>query len=184
MILVFRVDGLVEGEADGDVDGLVDGDVDGLVDGDVDGLVGGLVVPPVQATPLRENAVGTGFEPVHEPLKPNDAVPPVPIEPFQAALRTVTAEPDWVTVPLQSWVMVCPLGNVKVRDQELTGSPRLVTSTAAPKPPGHWLETVYLTEQPAAASALVAVANRKPTRTEQALARTASLRRCMGICLR
>src|SRR6185312_11987733 len=94
---------------------------------------------PVQVTPLSVKEAGAGFEPVHEPLKPNDAVPLVAIALFQAALRTVTVEPDWVTVPFHSWVTVCPAGNANTSDHPLIGSPRFVTSTAAPKPPGHWL---------------------------------------------
>ena len=36
-----------------------------------------MVVPPVQATLFRVKPVGTGFDPVQAPLKPNDALPPV-----------------------------------------------------------------------------------------------------------
>ena len=43
---------------------------------------GGVVVLPVQAVPLSVNAVGAGLLPVQEPLKPNDTVPFVPIEPL------------------------------------------------------------------------------------------------------
>jgi hypothetical protein len=73
---------------------LGDGDAGPLGDGDP-GVLG--TTPPVQATPFSVNAVGTGLLPVHEPLKPNEAVPLVASDPFQAALRTVTDDPDWVT---------------------------------------------------------------------------------------
>ncbi|GAA4262028.1 hypothetical protein GCM10022255_097170 [Dactylosporangium darangshiense] len=46
-------------------------------------VVGGAevgVVPPLHATPLRANAVGTGLADVKDPLKPKDTVPPVAID--------------------------------------------------------------------------------------------------------
>ena len=55
------------------------------------GLLGGLLLggalldgttPPVQATPLSAKSVGAGLLPVHEPLKPNEAVPLVAIAPL------------------------------------------------------------------------------------------------------
>src|SRR5690242_13946572 len=72
-------------------------------------------------------------------------------------LTAVVAAPDWVTVAFQAWVTVWPLGNDQVSRQPLTGSPRLVMSTLAPKPPPHWLLIVYLTEQPVAACAGLAM---------------------------
>jgi len=53
-------------------------------------------------------------------------------------LATVTWTPDCVTVPFHSWVTVCPAVNVQVSCQPEIGSPRLVMSTLAPKPPDHW----------------------------------------------
>jgi hypothetical protein len=52
-----------------------------VVVGPVVGPVVG-AVPPVQATPLTAKPAGTGLLPVHEPLKPNDAVPLVAIAPL------------------------------------------------------------------------------------------------------
>jgi hypothetical protein len=64
------------------VGGVVGGVVGVVVGGEV---VGGEVVgvtAPVHATPFTVNAVGDGFEPVHEPLKPKLALPLVAIEPL------------------------------------------------------------------------------------------------------
>jgi hypothetical protein len=38
--------------------------------------------PPVQATPFKVKLVGAGLLPVHEPLKPKDAVPLVAMDPL------------------------------------------------------------------------------------------------------
>ena len=124
-------------EAGGEVGGVVGAVVGGVVGAVVGGVVG--VVAPVQSVPLRRNAVGDVPEPA--PLKPNEVVAPVAIEPFQAALPTVTFGPDWVTTPFQSWLTVCPDGKAKVSDHWDTGSPRLVIATEAPKPPGQELVT-------------------------------------------
>src|SRR4029078_13288985 len=108
------------------------------------------------------------------------AVPLVAIALFQAALRTVTVEPDCVTEPFHSWVTVCPAEKAKTSDHPLIGSPRFVTSTAAPKPPGHWLEIVYFTWQPAAAGSWPAVRAAPRVSAVVATARIAALRRSMG----
>ena len=55
---------------------------------------------------------------------------------------TVTLAPDWVRLPFQSWVTVWPLAKLHLSVQLVSGSPRLVMFTLAPKPPGHWLVTV------------------------------------------
>jgi hypothetical protein len=86
-------------------------------------------------------ADGSGLLDPLVPLNPKLAVPPVPRAPFQSTLLTVTAEPDWLSVPFHSWVMVWPAPKVQASRQPLSGSPRLVTVTLAPNPPGHWLET-------------------------------------------
>ena len=44
--------------------------------------VGGDVTPPVQSTPFSVNSDGAGLLPVQLPLKPNDTVAPVAIEPL------------------------------------------------------------------------------------------------------
>ena len=115
---------------------------DGVDDGDVVGVLVGVTGLPVHATPLSVNAVGAGLLPAHAPLKPNDAVPLVATFPFHPALRTDTAAPDWVTEPFHSWLTVWPAPNEKRRSQAVTGSPRLVTLTSAPKPLCHWLVTL------------------------------------------
>jgi hypothetical protein len=55
-------------------------------------------------------------------------------------LAAVTVEPAWVTVVFHAWVIVCPAAKFQVSVQAVTGSPRLVMLTVAPKPPDHWLE--------------------------------------------
>ncbi len=44
--------------------------------------VGVPVVAPVHVVPFTANEVGTGLEPLHEPLNPKLAVPPVPRDPL------------------------------------------------------------------------------------------------------
>ena len=60
---------------------------------------------------------GTVVEPV--PRNPIWADWPTFREPFQDRFFTVTEEPLVVSVPLQSWLMVLPLGWVQVRVQPL-----------------------------------------------------------------
>jgi hypothetical protein len=70
--------GLAEGLGVGLGVGLAEGDRVGLALGLAVGL---LVTPPVQVVPLSAKLAGTGLDELfHEPLKPNDAVPPVGIE--------------------------------------------------------------------------------------------------------
>src|SRR5512139_300589 len=62
------------------VPGVVAGGVVGTVGTGSDGIgcvveVG--VVAPVQVTPLRTKLAGTGLLPVHDPLNPNEVLPPV-----------------------------------------------------------------------------------------------------------
>src|SRR5882672_2379070 len=86
-------------------------------------VVGPVATAPVQVTPFRVNEVGTGFEAVHEPLKPGCTDWPVPSAPFQDMLVTVTARPDWLNVPFQPWVTAWPAaGNVHFNVQAVTGS--------------------------------------------------------------
>src|SRR5512142_2674076 len=103
-----------------DVGGGEDGG--GEVGGGVDGAVDGLGEPetlPVQVVPLSANAVGTGLLPFHEPLNPTLALPPVGMLPFHDAFVTVTCAPDWVTLPFQSWVIVCPAVKLHVSRHSL-----------------------------------------------------------------
>jgi hypothetical protein len=76
--------------------GLVGGPDEGAPVGD------GVLVPPLQATPLRAKAVGAGLLPVHEPLNPKLVLPLVAKVPFQLALRAVTCAPLWETVAFQA----------------------------------------------------------------------------------
>jgi hypothetical protein len=107
-----------------------------LGDGDGDGE---LVVPPVQVTPFIAKLAGTGLLVFQVPLNPKLVLALVPNDPFQLALRAVTAAPVCVSVVFHAWVTCCPAENDQVSVQLLTGSPRLVRDTLAPKPPGHWL---------------------------------------------
>jgi hypothetical protein len=93
----------------------------------------------LQATPLSAKLVGVGLLLLfHEPLNPKLALPLVARLPFQLTLRAVTWAPFWDTVAFQACVTCCPAPNDHVRVQLLSGSPRLVRLTLAPKPPGHW----------------------------------------------
>src|SRR5688572_30010786 len=119
------------------------GGVDGEVLGDgpgpdplCDGL--GSPTPPVQATPLRVNAVGAALLPVQVPLKPNAADPFVASTALWATLTAVTCAPEALTVAFQAWLTVCPEGKAQPSRQPSSRSPRLVTVTLAVKPPGHW----------------------------------------------
>ena len=87
------------------------------------------------------NDVGTPLLPFHEPLKPTWTEAFVPTEPFHGMLVTVTWEPDVEWTPFHSCWIPWPSGNAQRRSHDDTGSPRLVTVTLAPKPPGHWLLT-------------------------------------------
>lgn len=68
------------GDGDGEVVGETVGEGESVGDGGAVVPVGvGVLTPPVQATPLRVNEVGTGLLPVHDPLKPKETVPLVAI---------------------------------------------------------------------------------------------------------
>jgi hypothetical protein len=54
-------------------------------------------------------------------------------------LRTVAVEPLVVNVPLQSWLIVCPLARVQVVVQPLIAEEPAVTVTSPWKPPGQEL---------------------------------------------
>src|SRR3954467_2621004 len=72
-------------------------------------------------------------------------------------LVALTCTPDCVLLAFQIWVIVCELlPKSQPTFQLVVASPRLVTSTAAWKPPGQELAIVYLAEHPAAADAELA----------------------------
>jgi len=103
-------------------------------------LGGGVLTPPVQAVPLSENEVGTGFELPYVPWKPIAAEALVPSDPFQLMLDAVTcwADCDQVALqPLETFWLAS--GKAKVSVQVEIAEPRLVTFTLATKPPCHWL---------------------------------------------
>jgi hypothetical protein len=129
--------GVVEGGADVGGGGGTDVGGGGT---EVGGGVG--VTTPVQVTPLRVKAVGTGLLPVHEPLKPGVTVAPAPSEPLYEAFVTVTALPVWAKTPFQPESTCWPAAKDHCSVHELNGSPRLVTATLAPNPTSHWVVTV------------------------------------------
>ena len=54
----------------------------------------------------------------------------------------VTLLPDWVTLPFQSWVIVCPLAKLNFKLQLLRAVELvLVMLMVAVKPGFHWFET-------------------------------------------
>src|SRR4051794_31230089 len=102
------------GGVDADDDGCgEDGDCDGDrdADGDADADGEDVETAPVHAVPLSAKSVGAGLDPVQEPLNPSAVLAPLPRLPFQAALTTLTCAPDWLAVPFQSCVMLCPAAN-------------------------------------------------------------------------
>src|SRR5688572_6493516 len=76
----------------------------GVVGSTGGGVVGPGFVEPVQVVPFSANDDGTGLLPVHDPLKPNDAVPPVAMPALWAALRALTWSPFCVTVEFHACV--------------------------------------------------------------------------------
>src|SRR5262245_50973600 len=72
--------------------------------------------------------------------------------------------------------MPWPATKSQPRFQLVIASPVLVMSTEAPKPPGHWLVTVYLTLQPAAANAGCTTAMAPPVAATAAIETMASFR--------
>ena len=94
--------------------------------------------PPVHTVPFSVNVVGTPtWSPVTEPLKPNDAVPPVGIDRFQSTLDAVTLAPEAANVAFQPWPKRSEPGNDQARVHPSTGSPRLWIVTFAENPPCH-----------------------------------------------
>jgi hypothetical protein len=120
------------------------GEVVGVVVGVVGAVVGGVVTvaPPVQVVPLTAKLTGTGLLPVQVPLKPNEVVALVARLLFQPASVAVTVLPLCVKFAFQPWLTVCPAGNDHLTVQDVSGSPRLVRATSAPKPPAHCDATV------------------------------------------
>ena len=128
-----------------------------------------MVTEPVQVVPLSANDAGTGLAPLHAPTNPIDVDAPVPSDPFQLMLAAETRAPDCVQVALQPCV-TCWLafGKSNVSVQLVTAEPRLVMATLAVNPPGHWLCTVYVTEQPVAAAEAGRVTVAMPPSTSDA----------------
>ena len=68
--------------------------------------------------------------------KPNVAVAFAASEPLPLRFFTVTAGPLTLSVPFQSWVMVCPLARVQRTVQPLIGEVPARTVTSPWNPPG------------------------------------------------
>jgi hypothetical protein len=58
--------------------------------------------------PLSVNPAGAGLLPVHEPLKPKEAVALVATVALCETLAAETCAPLWVTVAFHAWVTVWP----------------------------------------------------------------------------
>ena len=56
---------------------------------------------------------GAAFPPVVLTTMPKLVVPSAAMPPFQLALRTVIAEPDWLSVPFHTLAIVWPAGSVQ-----------------------------------------------------------------------
>jgi len=134
-----------------------------------------VVTTPVQVVPLSANEVGTGLAPLHPPTKPTEVEAPVVSDPFQPMLAADTRLPDCVQVALHPWVTVCPaFGKSNVSVQLVMAEPRLVMPTSAVNPPGHWLCTLYMIEQPVAAADAGRAAVARPPSTSAPVAPAAS----------
>jgi len=131
--------GLADALAEALADALAEAEAVALADG-----LGVLVVtPPVHATPLTLNEVGTGLAPLHAPTKPIDTEPLVGTLLFQLRLAAVTCAPDCVQVALQPWLTFwLASGKSNASVQNVRGLPRLVSVTPPWNPPGHWLAIV------------------------------------------
>jgi hypothetical protein len=81
-----------------------DGVAVGLGDGVGLGDVVGVGEPVVHAAPFTVKAAGSELDPLNEPLKPIEVLPPVASAPFQLSLVTVTFSPDCDQVPFQPLV--------------------------------------------------------------------------------
>ena len=107
---------------------------------DTAGPVG--VVAPLQATPLRVNAVGAALPPELVAVKPRVTELPVPSVPFQLELVTVTFWPLCDQVPFQPLLTFWLPGKAKPSVHELSAAPLLVTSMLPWNPLDQSLVTV------------------------------------------
>ncbi len=126
------------------------GPVVGVAVAVVRGVGVGVALPePLQALPLTVKLVGTGLLVVQEPLKPGRTDAFAATLPFQDRFLTVTFWPDCENAPFHSCVMVWPLaGKANFRLQLDHAEPLVFWIVMfAPKPPDHWLVTVYVTWQ-------------------------------------
>src|SRR5450432_3630036 len=140
------------GDGVGPVVGVGDGvgPVVGVAVGVVRGVGVGVALPdPLQTLPLTVKLVGTGLLVVQVPLKPGLTDAFAATLPFQDRFVTVTFWPDCENAPFHPCVTVWPLaGKANFRLQLDHAEPLVFWIVMfAPKPPDHWLVTVYATWQ-------------------------------------
>ena len=100
------------------------------------GTAVGVVVAPVQATPLRVKLAGTGLVALfHAPLNPIDAVAPELRTLLYDRFVAVTWLPLCAYVAFQPWVTLWPAAKFQTTCQPFRGSPRFLTLRLAVKPP-------------------------------------------------
>jgi hypothetical protein len=91
-----------------------------------------------RATASGQEQVTIGISALPVPVSPKVTDAPGATVPFQLALRTVTAVPDWLYMPFHTLVTAWPLGHVHDTAHAPIGVlPRLVTFTSAWNPPCH-----------------------------------------------
>mgnify|MGYP003423530270 CR=1 FL=1 len=96
-----------------------------------------------QAVPLTANAVGFVLLVPLLARNPKLVLAPAASVPFQLALVTVTAAPDWVSAAFQDWLTCCPSAKVQVNVHPLIAAvPVFATVTSPWNPPPHCPETV------------------------------------------
>ena len=81
---------------------------------------------------VNAGLLGTPFA-----VYPNVVLAPAASDPFQDRLTTVTDDPDTVSVPFHSWVMLCPLASVHRTVQPWVADPPAFTVTWPWNPPDH-----------------------------------------------
>ena len=88
-----------------------------------------------------------GIDAVPPAVKPNVVEPWAARDPFQDRFFTVAVVPVTVSVPLQSWMMDCPLASVHLTVQAVMAELPAVTVTWPWKPPDHELAFPYVAVQ-------------------------------------
>jgi hypothetical protein len=100
-----------------------------------------VVEPPAQVTPFSANEAGVEPAELPVPMKPGVTLAPEASAPFQASFFTVTLAEPVDQTPLQPWLTVWPLGNVKASVQVLSASPVFLLVIPPWNPPCQELTT-------------------------------------------